>query len=82
MRGLRQNLKLFTAGFFRENCGQQQRFVTNTAWGEISLGPTRTPNPWEKLKIGVVGAPLKLGQAGEQRNKYYIFNQIFIIFDF
>ena len=39
-------------------------FHRNTSsWGKLSLGTVKDPKPWEKLQIGVIGAPLKLGQV-------------------
>ena len=35
----------------------------SSAWGNLSLGVVKDPQPWEKLKIGIVGAPLKIGQV-------------------
>ena len=34
-----------------------------SSWGKLSLGGVKDPKPWEKLQIGVIGAPLKLGQV-------------------
>ena len=41
-------------------------FQRNTSsWGKLSLGSAVVidPKPWEKLQIGVIGTPLKLGQV-------------------
>ena len=36
----------------------------STKWGNVSLGTVHDgPRPWEKLNIGIVGAPLNLGQV-------------------
>ena len=35
----------------------------SSSWGNLSLGTVKDPQPWEKLKIGVIGAPLKIGQV-------------------
>ena len=43
---------------------QSRHFTSTSKWGKLSLGAVKScPQPWEKLKIGVIGAPLKLGQV-------------------
>jgi len=40
-----------------------------SSWGKLSLGGVKDPKPWEKLQIGVIGAPLKLGQPHQGVSK-------------
>ena len=43
---------------------QSRHFTSTSKWGKLSLGAVKScPQPWEKLKIGVIGAPLNLGQV-------------------
>jgi len=41
----------------------------SSSWGNLSLGTVKDPQPWEKLKIGVIGAPLKIGQPHQGVSK-------------
>ena len=42
---------------------QSRHFTSTSKWGKLSLGAVKCPQPWEKLKIGVIGAPLNHGQV-------------------
>jgi len=39
------------------------------------LGTADCPHSWEKLKLGIVGAPLRLGQVMEKYRKNVFFKK-------
>lgn len=49
--------------------------ASKTRWGPLSLGTADCPHSWEKLKLGIVGAPLRLGQVMEKYRKNVFFKK-------